>query len=497
DRFTKTSYGKYQLDVYKKDAYCLKRETLDISNSLNITSDPASPKVGELFKLKVVTSSGSSATGVKVMMSPGGVEKIVRTDGYTDSFSVSASGTYTFIASGGSFAETIFTLTVSQKPPLTVTASPDPQDVGKVVSINVQSNGAALSGASVSVSKTGGSTQNLPGTTGADGKITFTPSEVGEYTVKASKTGYDDATDTFTTKNAFQVTLPPEDTLKVGNNVKITVKDASGSPVSGVSVTAAGTSISGTTDAAGEFSFTIDHAGRYDISLRKTGFNDQSVSLSTKGTLNAILSKNEVELGGTVTIKVSDSQGNLLSSTIVIRNPDGIARTETASEYTYTTEKVGVHTVIVSKQDYATDNKTFNVKPKELALKATFEGDELRVNATSHGTPVGSIVVKVKLPDGTESSVTTNSAGIAVYSGADQAGNYTLSATSQDYSSTAETAVKSAGLVSGVWVFVIIVLVVLVLLGIAAVVLLQVLNRKGGSGGSLYGPGGRNKLGGL
>ena len=497
DRFSSNSYGKYQLDLYKKDEYCLEQQVLNIGNSLNMSAEPASPKVGEAFKIRVMTGAGKPATGVKVRMSPGSVEKVVGSDGYTGSFVVTATDSYSFVASGGSYSETTFTLAVSQKPSLSVSSSPDPVELNKPVTLLVQSNGAAVAGASLSVSRSGGSTQTVPGTTGADGKITYTPTEVGEYTAKASKTGYDDGTDTFTVKNKFQVTLPAEDQLKVGNTVKISVKDQSGNPVVGASASVAGSSTPGSTDSAGDFSLILDRVGRFDVTFKKSGFSDESASLITKGTMSITVNPKQVEVGGSVAIKVTDAAGNLLPANIVVKSQSTIGQPTMASEYAYQTLKPGDYTVEASKQDYGTVRESFTVKPRTLSLRIEFAGDVMKVNATSHGQPASGVTLVARAPDGTESNLLTDDYGAAVLSSATQYGNYTVRTTSEDFAEASETMVREKSLLSGASLLLVVVLVIIVLLAIIAVVLLQMIRGRGGKSESmLYRPG-RTKLSGL
>ncbi|MBD3389084.1 MAG: hypothetical protein GF416_08355 [Candidatus Altiarchaeales archaeon] len=491
--FDDNAYGKYQLDLWM-DGYCKLTETYDLRNVLNVSDPmPESPKVGEQFKLKITTPSGKAATGVWAYLNPGGFKSRVTMDGEV-SFTVTAAGTYSLAVggTGSGYQETIKTIKVSTKPQLTATVSPDPQNVNKAVLITIQSDGKAVSGASVKVMRAGGTEQSLPGVTSDAGTISFTPTVAGDYTVKASKSGYDDVTEAFTIQDSFQIDMPTEE-LKRGSQVTLTVKDSSGDTVSGASVSIEGTSISGMTDAAGHFSFTLDEVGEYYVVVRKSGFAGAREELTAKGKLSLKLDKKELTLGESVKMTVVDSEGALTESSIKVTGPAG-AETFTASELDYKPSKAGEHTVEASKSGYAKASDTLNVKPKPLTLTYHFKDGNLLMNASTNNEPVAGITLKVTAGE-TTYNVKTDDAGVASVV-ANLTGNYTIEVTNPDYTGAKVTAEKSSSLISPDLILpIIVVLVVLVLIVIFVIVAVGLLHKGRKSKGS-FGRSPGSRLGG-
>ncbi|MFH1055496.1 MAG: carboxypeptidase-like regulatory domain-containing protein [Candidatus Altiarchaeota archaeon] len=474
---SKAGNGKYQLDIWKI-GYCKTTQLYSIQNILNISDpEPSAPKTGEPFKVRVTTPSGKSATGLLASLTPGGLKSSINMDGYA-TFTVATAGAYTISVGAGSsgYDETLKTVNVGAKSQLTVTVSPDPQSIGKPVILTVKSNGNEIDGATVRVTPPGGSEQTLSGTTSASGTIPYTGSAQGDYSVRASKSGYDDGTETFSVLNSFQITTPTTE-LKRGSEAAITVKDQSGAAVSGAAVSLEGTTISGTTDQSGWFSFTMGEAGTYDVLVKKTGFIDGTASLSSTGQLTVKLDKAEITLDESVKITVTDAGGTSVEAAIKVSGPSG-SETYTDSEYSLTPTKAGTYAIEASKKSYSSSSETLTVKPRPLAITYQFKDDKLILNATTAGKPAGNVNINV-IAGGITYSAATDSSGVASFA-ANATGNYTVQVASQDYDAKPMSLVKGSTAISDIWVPILIVLVLIVLIGIFAIVIVSLFYRRNG-----------------
>ena len=469
--------GRYQLDV-KADGYCKVTQLISIQNSLNISDpEPASPKVGEQFKLRVTTPAGTPAVGLLVTLNPGGIKSKVLMDGYAP-YTLTAPGTYTVIVGGGTtgFDEVMKTVKVSAKASLLVSVSPDPVSVNKPVVITVTSDGKPIDGATVKVTPPGSTEQTLSGTTSNTGTISYTPTVSGDHVVRASKQAFDDASETFGAKNSFQIEVPAPSMIKKGAQLVITVKDQSGAPVSGASISVGG-DISGITDQSGRYGFILQEVGTYNVVVKKTGFIDEKATFASSGQLTVKLDRKEITLDDSVKVTVVDADGNPTEASIKVYGPGG-TDTASASEYTATPKKAGEYTIEASKQNYQAANEKLKVNPRPLALAYYFKGSQLVINATSNGKPAVSLRINVKSGNSTNTAV-TDSAGMALFQ-APVTGDYIITVDSLDYASNPVTAAKStSSLLSDLWVPVLIILVGLVLIGIFAVVLMSLLQRRG------------------
>lgn len=471
------AYGMYQVDIWD-DGYCKITSTLDMRNILNVTDPvPANPKVGEPFKVKVLDQSGDPAVGLTAVLSPTTARSTVTLDGEV-TFTVDAPGKYSIVVGGTGtpYEETIKTIDVSVRPPLSVTVSPDPQAVGSEVTITVTSDGDPVEGATVKVMRVGGAEQTLPGTTSSSGAIRYTPTESSDYTVKVSKTGYEDGTEAFTARNSFQVDLPPSSELKRGNELSITVRDQSGNAVSGASVSLEGRSL-GLTDSSGGLSFILENVGSMELTVTKNGFMDRTLSLRSQGSLQVTLDRAEITLGESVTITVTNSDGEPVQASIKVTGPAG-SETHMASEYTLTPNSAGEYAVEASKPDYELGTASLTVKPKPLTLTYYFQGDQLILNASSNGAPVENLRINVKA-DGLDEAVVTDASGMAAVA-ANASGNYTITVSDPNYAGTSVSAVRSELIPAGLLIPLIIVLVAVVLIAIFAVVLIYLLRRRQG-----------------
>ncbi|MFH1404422.1 MAG: carboxypeptidase regulatory-like domain-containing protein [Candidatus Altiarchaeota archaeon] len=310
--------------------------------------------------------------------------------------------------------------------------------------------------------------------------------------MKASKTGFEEATDTFKVENNFDVKLPAADSLQKGSEVVVKVLDSGGNPVEGASVSVEGKPIIGSTDANGLYKFLVSEVGKHTIVVSKSGYSTSKSSLLIGDELKIALSVPEVELDGSITITTTDSTGLAVDSEIRVTAPDGTITTEATSKYTFTPKASGKHTVQASKQSYSTASAEFNVKPRPVMIGAFFEDDKIVINLTSRGKPVSGVDVIVTSPSGNKMTLKTGSSG-RVSAGAELEGNYTLEVSDNGYEAASGIFAKKSSLLSGMLLPLIVVLVVLAILFIIVIIAAHLFRskRKGsfdkGKGSSLGG----------
>ncbi len=487
-------YGLYQIDVWM-DEYCKVTDTVNIQNKLTIGDpEPAQPLAGETFKVKITTPSGAAATGLAAQISPGGTTVKVASDGYA-TFKIDVPGTYTILAggSGTGYDETLKTVTIGKKSQLIPTITPEDIKVNSQVTITVKSNDNAVDGATVTVTRTGGLEQIIPGKTSSNGIILYTPTVSGEYTVKATKDTYTAGTEIFTVENLIKLELPASAELIRGNRVTITAKDQSGNPIPGATISIEGTTISGLTDTSGKFSFTFQEPGEYHVVVKKTGYTDLRQDLIASGQLSVKLSQKEITLDDSVKITVTNMDGVPTEAIVRISGP-GVSETKSISEYTYTPTKAGEYKIDADLENYERGTNTLKVNPRPITMSYYFKENNLFINASSNGKPAANLRIDVGAGEQTF-TVTTDEYGMASVA-ANTTGNYTIQINNQDYAKTEVTAVKETGLaVSGYIIPALIALIMLVLVGIFAVVLLGLLHHKKGGGGSAFRKASNSRLG--
>jgi hypothetical protein len=136
----------------------------------------------------------------------------------------------------------------------------------------------------------------LHGVTGVDGLIIFVDIKPGTYTIKASKSGY--VSTSLTVEVASNVLAQARITLRAQapttGNLSVTVRDASGNPVTGVSISSTvqpggQSALSGTTSVDGVVTFSGVLPGSYTLQASKSGYVSKSEQLNVvAGTVNSV-----------------------------------------------------------------------------------------------------------------------------------------------------------------------------------------------------------------
>lgn len=152
----------------------------------------------------------------------------------------------------------------------------------KVVRIDVQSAGEAISGASVFVNG-----QSV-GVTGADGTINYTPSQSGTYSVTANKEGYLGANATLVVDNVLKSELltinVPSNVLK-GESFLITVNGGvNQTAIEGAEVSFDDSTI-GTTNAQGTVTYAANVTGEHTIRASMNGYQPATRNITVSSAI--------------------------------------------------------------------------------------------------------------------------------------------------------------------------------------------------------------------
>lgn len=380
------------------------------------------------------SGSGSSASNGAYFMTP------VQSSDY----SLSAVGTYTIYATKPGYYGTMLTNVA-----LTADEATTTQDVrltpGSTVSGTISdANGAALAGATVTLTKTTSGSSYLA-TTNASGAYTvsvydltgYGNSAIADYGITISKTGYVPHTASLSIETESSTLTGNNYTIATAGSITGTVKNSAGSGLSGVTVLANdgfGNSYSATTDASGNYTLSsLRSSSRYTLTATKTNYVGQK-SYNISVTAGSTTSGKNFQLaagktyGGTVLAK---SDNTALEGAVVYLYKRNKTRSEiadfsfmTKSDGTFTFRNVspGKYRVKVVKTGYVTsvlDSATITAditgKAFKLELAGTIEG----LVYTGKDTAVASSDIAVfAINNGKEVAYTAVSA--------DEDGNYVI-----------------------------------------------------------------------
>ena len=461
----KNAKGKYQIDAYR-EKYCKDTVTFDISKKLVLTGpSPDKPMVGQSFAMRITDEAGNPLRLVTVILSPGLNRATTDSNGYAR-FTMSSAGSYSAASSTIGYDDSnVISVTVSEQPSLDVSITPSEPKTGETVTVTVKSDGNAVTGASVTMTLPDGSDKTY--TTASGGKAAYTPVLSGYHSVDATKTGYNTGTAGFTVQDSFQVTIPDLSDKQEGDEISVVVKDKSGGVVPGAAVSLLGTGVSGTTDVSGVYKFTMLKTGSYTIHVTKDGFESKDVPLKSQGTLTMKLSALNVEAGEKVKITIYDESGIKVYGNIQITQPDGTRETANKDEYDYIPQQTGEHSIIASKENYASASETLTVMLRSILFDLKIDADTLIITALSGGEPATQVTLTVTTPDGQEKEAVTDKDGIALIK-AETSGEYQVSTNDPTYESGTVT-IEKKGWSSLIWWVILILLVLLFLIMLVGV----------------------------
>lgn len=276
--------------------------------------------------------------------------------------------------------------------PLSITAEDTNVEVGDSITFKVTDNsGDGVADATVAAG-------SQIETTDSKGKTVLTIGEAGSVTVKA--TNDDDAQAEYLS-DEIEISISRQqrnlaiesnrDIVKIGETLRVTVTDNSGSRVGNADVKAKGHGLTKTTDGSGGCSFTFSEVepGWVTLVARKDAtpkaeYNSASTEVEVEKQEKELrVEPSEATVAATkpVTFHVKDSTGDRVSKAI-IETPTGEYHTEHQNRTEITFDTLGRVDLRVRKPDtetttYAAWETAVTVEPREVELAVATDEDEI------------------------------------------------------------------------------------------------------------------------
>ena len=459
--------GDFTVDNLKDDTYFYQvsatNYTTFVSKSFKLTGGSVTATevdlnmVSHSVTLTVKSSlTGISMNGAIVTLTP------QQTTGTTQTATVSSGtavfnqvypATYDISISGptGHYADT----------PAPSTLTVDTTDLTPTVTVNelelkisVTANPAQPTlSTTVSVTATGDTTALVTQTVTADGTMHNVYVDAAQtYTVKASATGYQDATFTSTandTSDAVALVLN-----QIPGSMKVTVKDSTGKTVSGVTLTlsvgpTAGTA---TTDTNGVATFDSLLPGDYTVTASNTGSPSITGSVSGQTVSSGNQTNTNLTINdGSMTVTVKDSANNpVAGATVTLSggNTSGSMTTDATGQAHFANVAPGTYTVTMSKSGTVTlagtaTNQVVN-SGADTAVAVTVDNGSLQVTVKNGSGTVSGATVSLSNGPSSPGSLTTDTTGVATFSNLIP-GTYDVTVTSTGGNGSAPGEVVNSG----------------------------------------------------
>jgi hypothetical protein len=230
--------------------------------------------------------------------------------------------------------------------------------------------------------------------------------------------------------------------------------------LAGVSVQ--GDTVSGDTDSNGVYSFKLATSGPYNLKFSKSGYGDKSLNIISKCKLEIQTSSSQASVGGSITAILYDENSDKIGGTLTVTAPDGTSTTSQGDTHAVTFDQGGEYTLKASKTDCVDKETKVVVRSKPATITAELDKDEIVITVESEGNPVPNVELKVTMPLGDETTVTTDDDGMAVVN-AEEPGDYVIAMESAAYGDQEVTVTKSSfSIMSFWWVFVLLLLIIIV-----------------------------------
>ena len=328
--------------------------------------------------LVLAVASGPGAFHGKVTNQATGAALSGTTVSYSGgSTTTDASGNYSFAnVSAGTYSVTAtHSGYLAKTSTVTVTAGTDTQfdiqlsTAGQLTGTVKHSDGTVAVGVSVEI-RSGDLSTVITKTTNSSGVYGSGWIPIGNYTVTASQSGYNDAQTTATvttgaTTTAALLTLTPSGgptTLPGSISGKVT-NARKGAALSGATVS--GTLGTKTTDTSGNYSFTNVAAGTYTLTASRSGYLARSFTI-TVASGAAVIQNMPIATSGVLSGKVTNTSGGAMSG-VTVHVVGGVV----ATDITKTTDAngnfnagwipVGTYTVTFAKTGLTSQTKSATV----------------------------------------------------------------------------------------------------------------------------------------
>jgi len=291
---------------------------------------------------KVTNTAGAPVSGASV--SSGGNGAVTGADGGYTLQLPGGTATLTAALAGYQSASESVTVTAGQSVQA-ATLQIQPVNPGNVTGSVVDSNGAALSGATVTAA-------GLTTSTAADGSYALNNLPAGQTTIQASLTGFQSGSTTVTVVAATTTAAPAITLVSGSGSITGNVKSTSGTAIAGASVGFGGGTA--TTDANGNYTLTGVPVGTVQLVASASGFQSvtQSVTVSGGATSTANFTLAPGASSGSVTGKITNAASGAIVTSATV-SWSGVSTTSNASGiYTLTNVPAGTQNITAVKTGY-------------------------------------------------------------------------------------------------------------------------------------------------
>ena len=310
-----------------------------VANILQVSSTAAA--VGTVTG-KVTNNQGAPISGASV--SSGGNGAITGADGGYTLQVPGGTATVTAALAGYQSASESVTVTAGQSVQA-ATLQILPINPGNVTGTVVDSNGAALSGATVTAA-------GLTTSTTDDGSYALNNLPAGQTTIKASLTGFQSGSTTVTVVAATTTAAPAITLVSGSGSITGNVKSTSGAAIAGASVGFGGGTTA--TDANGNYTLTGVPVGTVQLVASASGFQSvtQSVTVSGGATSTANFTLAVAPAGGTVTGKITNASSGAIVTGATVSWSGGSTTSDANGIYTLTNVPAGTQNITAVKTGY-------------------------------------------------------------------------------------------------------------------------------------------------
>ena len=371
--------------------------------------NPEKPVVNEM-----ITMSVPQGVGVKIFDSKGDLYLACKTflDNFGKgqvNFTIDKPGDYTIKIGEISrvyWGENL-SLRVYERGELNFSIKPKKPTVDEEITILITSNALPVENAMISIESPSGKIKTAK--TSSNGKITYLPSEIGEYSIYVEKERYKELNGKFSVYNSFKIDIsPPIDEIGIKDLIVISIKDQTNIPVNNANFYIKDKGINLSSNSDGKVRFSLSDAGSYNFVIKKYGFwdFDGKIDVLLPLKLSFYPENKKLEIGNKIKIKTFSYEGKEISTEKEIKKPNGDV--EFFSDDEYEPSDIGRYYIKVKTQGYKTVNDSFDVVPKPIEIEKEIKGKKVIISVKSHSEPVQGIGVFVETPIGVETTVTND-----------------------------------------------------------------------------------------
>lgn len=315
---------------------------------------------------------------------------------------------------------------------------------GSPVIITVYAGQSKISSATVKITLPTGTDETY--TTSSDGTVSKIIDIIGDYTIRATKTGYFSATKTFSVALSPITIETTAGTEELGKTITLLIHSDSTSLVNAiVKITKpdnSTTTILTPTD--GKTTISLDQIGTYTIMANKTGYISTTKTISIAKKAIVITTEGDLVINKNIIISTKNTDETIIPNVdIGIKLPDNILKTvstSTSGQVSFLLEQLGTYILTAKKEGYEDKTLTLEIKQAVLTVTPIYYNKALEpvTTAICGGSVASKVTADNVIISGAISQLTfpTGTTPIILVTRADllQDGTYTITATKEGYS---------------------------------------------------------------